>query len=362
MSENVQFWRHILGVHPRDVAAEAEQIEADGWYGGVMVDSHCFVPETWSTLTLCAEKTKTLMLTTGATNPVTRHPSVTAANAATLQLISNGRAALGIARGDSALATVGAAPVKIGKFEHYLTIIQSYLRGESIPLATVAALIPDAAHDFDKVAIGTGPTGSQLRWLQNFDLPKVPLEVIATGPKAIEAAARTAEWVILAVGADPGRLKWGMEIANAAAKAAGREIKIGAFLAVVPHPEPEVAHRIARPLAGTTGRFSVMNKKVVGPATPRQREMLEKLAETYDMNAHGKIGTHTSVVTDEFIEQFAIAGAPAYCIDRIQEIMSLGLSRFNILNGSNGSFMPNDDDTLLSKKLLSSTVLPALQG
>ena len=362
MANNVEFWRHILGKHPRDVAAEAEEIEAEGWHGGILVDSHCLVPEVWSTLTLCATKTKTLMLTTGATNPITRHPSVTAANAATLQLISNGRAALGIARGDSALANLGAAPVKIGKFEHYLTIIQSYLRGESIPLATVAELIVDAAHDFDKVAIGTGPVGSQLGWLKQFDLPKVPLEVIATGPKAIEAGARTAEWVILAVGADPSRLKWGMEIANAAAKAAGREIKIGAFLAVVPHPEPAAARRLAVPLAATAGRFSVMNKKVVGPATPRQREMLEKLAASYDMNSHGKIGAHSSVVDEEFIDQFAVVGPPSHCIDRMQELMSLGLSRFNILNGSNGSFMPNDEDTLLSKKLLSSTVLPALQG
>jgi len=359
MSNNVQFWRHVLGTHPRDIAAEAERIEGEGWHGGVMVDSHCLVPEVWTTLTLCAERTKTLMLTTGATNPITRHPSVTAASVASLQLISNGRAALGIGRGDSALAMLGAAPVKIGKFEQYLTVIQSYLRGETIPLAAAAELVVDAPRDFEKLAVGTSPAGSQLGWLKQSSLPKVPLEVVATGPKAIEAGARTAECVILAVGADPNRLKWGIEVANAAAKAAGREINIGAFLPVVPHPDIAVARRLASPLAGTTGRFSVMNKKVVGPATPRQREMLEKLAETYDVNAHGKVGAHSGVMDDEFIDQFAVAGPPSYCVDRMQEIMSLGLSRFNILNGS---LMPGDEDSALSKKLLSDTVLPALLG
>ena len=356
MSNSLQFWRHLLGADPRDIAAEAERIEADGWYGGIMVDSPCLAPEVWSTLTLCAARTKTLRLTTGATNPITRHPSVTAASAACLQAASNGRAALGIARGDSALATIGASPAKIGKFEHYLTLIQSYLRGESVPLAAAAELVVDAPRDFDKLAVATGPVGSQLGWLQHTNQPKVPLEVMATGPKAIEAGARTAEVVILAVGADVNRLKWGMDIAKAAAKAAGREIEIGAFLPVVPHPDVAVARRLATPLAGTTGRFSVINKKVVGPATPRQREMLEKLAESYDFNAHGKVGSHSSGLEDDFIDQFTVVGPPSHCIERIQEIIGLGLTRFNVLNGS---FMPGDEDAALSKKLLSSDVLRA---
>ncbi len=359
MSGKVEFWRHIMGSNPHIVAAEAERIEADGWHGGVMVDSHCLFPEVWSTLALCAAKTKTLRLSTGATNPVTRHPSVTAASAATLQLISNGRAALGVARGDSALATLGAAPVQIGKFEHYLTMIQRYLRGETIPLAEVSEAVVDAPHDFDKLSVGTAPVGSQLGWLKQSDLPKVPLEAFATGPKAIEAAARTGDWVMLAVGADVNRLKWGMEIAQAAAKAAGREIKIGAFLPVVPHPDMAVARRLATPLVGTTGRFSVMNKKVVGPTTERQKETLEKLGAKYDVNAHGKIGVHSEGLDEEFIDQFGVVGSPSYCIDRMQELMSLGLSRFNVLNGS---LMPDDADDVASRKLLSDTVLPALQG
>ena len=358
MSNTIQFWRHILGTNPLDIAGQAERIEAEGWHGGVMVDSHCLVPEAWTTLTLCATRTKTLMLSTGTTNPVTRHPSVTAACAINLQLLSNGRAAVGVARGDSALATLGAAPVQIGKFERYLEMIQRYLRGESIPLADVVDSVNDAPHDFDKLSVGTAPVGSQIGWLKHSNLPKVPLEAFATGPKAIEAAARTGDWVMLAVGADVTRLKWGVEIAQGAAKAAGRQIKIGAFLPIVPHPDIDVARRLATPLVGTTGRFSVMNKKVVGPTTAHQKEVLEKIGEKYDVNAHGKVGEHSTVLDEEFIDQFGVVGSPAYCIDRMQELMSLGLSRFNVLNGS---LMPGDEDAALSQKLLSDTVLPALQ-
>lgn len=62
---------------------------------------------------------------------------------------------------------------------------------------------------------------------------------------------------------------------------------------------------------------------------------------------------------DEFIDDFAVVGPPSLCIERMQEIMSLGLARFNLLNGS---LLPDDGDAILSKKLLSSKVLPALQG
>jgi 5,10-methylenetetrahydromethanopterin reductase len=358
MSEKVEFWRHILGADPHHIAAEAERYEAEGWHGAVMVDSQCLLPEVWSTLALCAARTKTLMLTTGATNPVTRHPAVTAASVVTLQMISNGRAALGIARGDSALATIGVAPLKISRFEGYLEMLQTYLRGESVPLASAGELVGDAPHDFDKVAIGTAPKGSRLTWLQP-GVPKVPLEVLVTGPKAIEMAARTAEVVILAVGADLDRLRWAIDIAKTAAKAAKREIKIGLYLPVVPHPDIEVARRLASPLAATTGRFSVMNKQVVGPATAHQREILQKLAASYDVNAHGRIGAHSSVLDNEFIDMFAVVGEPSRCVDRVREIMSLGLQRFNVLNGS---LLPDDEDALLSKTLLSSDVLPGLRN
>ena len=68
MANIVEFWRHLLGPDPREIAAEAQRIEADGWHGGVMVDSHCLNPEAWTTLALCAARTKTLMLATGATH------------------------------------------------------------------------------------------------------------------------------------------------------------------------------------------------------------------------------------------------------------------------------------------------------
>ena len=45
---------------------------------------------------------------------------------------------------------------------------------------------------------------------------KVPVEVAATGPKVIGIAVVHADRVMFAIGADPERIAWGMEVAIAA--------------------------------------------------------------------------------------------------------------------------------------------------
>lgn len=50
-------------------------------------------------MTACALNTSTIGLGTNVTNPVTRHPSVTACAIATVDEIANGRVVLGIGAG-----------------------------------------------------------------------------------------------------------------------------------------------------------------------------------------------------------------------------------------------------------------------
>src|SRR5207248_3157439 len=123
----------------------------------------------FASLALAAHATSRLKLATGATNPATRHPAVVASAIATIQDLSHGRAVLGIARGDSALAYLGRPPMPVPAFEQALVRIQSYLRGDPV--------------DCDGFP-------SRLEWLARRDLPKVPMAVAATGPKVIALAAR----------------------------------------------------------------------------------------------------------------------------------------------------------------------------
>jgi len=61
--------------------------------------SNIYVYELWSILTACALNTRRIKLGLGATNPISRHPAITALAVSTLNEISNGRAVLGFAKG-----------------------------------------------------------------------------------------------------------------------------------------------------------------------------------------------------------------------------------------------------------------------
>jgi len=360
MSAAAQFWSHAWISDPLAAGAVAARLEQEGWDGAVVVDSQCLRPDVWCLLTLCAQATRHLQLSPGITNPITRHPSVTASAAATVQAISGGRVHLGIGRGDSALAHIGAAPMAIGLFEPYLALLQSYLRGELVELSAAAALLSGATANFDKLALATPPPGSRIHWLANSGQKKVPLEPFVTGPKAIAAAAKSADTLILGVGADFERLQWAAQTARQAIERAGRGaqgVGLGAYVCVVPHHDIATARQLGTPLIASISRFSVINKNVVGPASAHQRQTLEHIARVYDMNAHGQGGAQAAVIDARFIDEFAVVGPVARCLEQLRRIVSLGFQRLVFSTPPRSA----DPASQVSWDLLTQELLPALR-
>src|SRR5579885_2204226 len=73
-------------------------------------DSHVLWQDSVPTLALAADRTSTIKLGHMVTNPGTRDATVLASSYATLHDISNGRMAMGIGRGDSAVRYLGRQP------------------------------------------------------------------------------------------------------------------------------------------------------------------------------------------------------------------------------------------------------------
>jgi len=362
MTKQLEFWTNFTETDLRQAAVQAKKFEADGWDGAVMVDSQCMFAEIWVYLALCAQATDRINLGTGVTNLVTRHPSVTAAAAASIQLISDGRASLGVGRGDSALAYVGASPQKIAEFEHYLSVLQTYLRGEEVDMADASAMLVGAAKGFDNLAIGSAPPGSRLKWMDAFEIPKVPVEAYATGPRAIASAGHVADRVMLMVTAEVQRVAWGIDLVRRAAADVGRDdVGIGCALMVVPHEDPQTARDIARPQVASQARFSVMNHKVIGPATDAQAATLLAIAKAYDMNKHGSVegatSAHAAAADDDFVDQFGVVGTVETCVERLVELKALGLDRMSL-------WLPyaRTDVTRHSYDLLMNEVLPRVRA
>ena len=307
-----------------DMAVRAEEL---GYDGIVWVDSQNLAADCYISMALAAHATSEIKLGTGVTNSYTRHAAITASAIATVQAESNGRAYMGIGRGDSALSHLGLAPHSVGAFEDYLSVLQTYLRGEDVPFF----------EDDDVGALGLAETPeiSRIAYIAAIQ-PKVPVDVAATGPRVIAAAARHADRISLNVGGDPDRIKWGIEVACEARNEAGLsgDLPFAAYLPLVIHDDPEEAMRIGAGQVSLFARFSNMYGTVVGPTSQSQHDTLEAIHDSYDMHAHGRPGSpQDQAANAEFSREFGVFGSPDHAVQRLGALIEVGIDRF-ILRGS----------------------------
>ncbi len=327
---------------PAIAEAFAQRAEAAGWDGVVVVDSQNLTGDPYVGLAMMGKATERIGLATGVTNPVTRHPAATASAIASVQEYSGGRAVLGIGRGDSALFQIGQEPASVAVFDRYLEQLAGYLRGEEI--------------DIDGKP-------SRLHWLGRAAQPKVPLDVAATGPKVIASAARHADRITFAVGADAERIGWGIGIARDARAEAGLDpdgIAFGAFVNVVPHPDAATAVELSRGTVATVAHFSGMAGSTGEGQRPEDREVFERLHAEYD-RPHHTMGRarHAAVIDGDFARRFAILGEPAHCLERLGELREAGVERFVIIGPSIDA---DPEERRRSGRLMVEDVLPELQS
>ena len=357
----MEFWTWVLS-EPTGIADFARRAEAQGWDGIGVGDSQSLTGDPYVCLALAATVTDTLGLATSVTNPITRHASVTATSAFAIQIISRGRMVVGIGRGDSAIAHLGRAPTHLKWFEAYLEQLQTYLSGGDVSFEE--SNIPnEAAPPVSRLSLAKAPKTSSIRWVG--DAPggqKVPVEVAATGPRVIGIAARQADRVMLAVGADPKRVAWGIQTAREAARRAGRDsdsLRFGAYVNVICNDDPVVGCELGRPSTGLFARFSAMYGKVAGPVDDSQAEVFRRLHDCYDMNEHGRQdGQQVTAITDDFMDGYAIVGSPEHCADKLTELRELGVTKFAII-GPN--FVTSTPEAEAAAARFTDDVLPLLR-
>ncbi len=345
----MQLWQ-LTYSDPDHARKTAVRAETAGWHGMVVVDSQNLAPDSYVALTCAALETSRLGLGTGVTNSVTRHPAVSASAAATVQRVSGGRMVLGIGRGDSALAHLGRSPARLAGFESHLSALRRFLAGEPVPFDDLPlddAIAPPVA-DLD---LADRPSESRMAWVGG--AARVPIEVAATGPRVIALAARYGDRVMLTLGAHEERLRWG--IAKARQEKPG--IPVGAYVNLVCHEDVPTAHALVRGSLTTFARFSVMHGKAHGPLSTDEQATLERLHDGYDMKAHTRTDSNqAALLSPEFIDRFAIAGPPAYCIERLRALEALGIDKV-IISGATGGADPSE--ARRAAALLDAEVVPA---
>jgi 5,10-methylenetetrahydromethanopterin reductase len=336
--------------------------DAEGYDGLTIGDSQNRYEDPFVTLTLAARSSERIGLGTGVTNPVTRHPAVTACVIASIQEISNGRAVLGIGRGDSALASLGLAPAPFGTLDRFVTHVQSYLSGAEAPVG-----LPEGGRAFDGSALpgvatlahGEAPS-NRIEWLPSH-LPKVPVDVYVTGPRAIGLAARIGDRVTFAVGAETERIRQAIKTARDAREAAGLDpdgLSCGATMAIGIDEDLRAGRRRIAGIVASFARFAAMHAAPNGASSDQHAGVFEQLLGSYNMTNQAVVSSsQTEVLPDEFIDRYAVTGSPSTCRDRLLEMYELGLDRVKLIFHARGV---DRGEIERSYQLFASDVLPAI--
>lgn len=302
---------------PDGSAGMAQMAEGLGFDSLVFADTQCLTPEVWGQLMLAAGVTERIEIGTGVTNPVSRDPAVTASAALGLQIASQGRAVVGIGRGDSSMAKIGQRPAPPADFDLYLARLRAYMNGEEIEREGQP---------------------SRIEWLDGYEVPHVPIEVAATGPKVTAIAARRADRICFAVGADTERLGESIERARAAAVAADRDpdsLRFGAYVNCVIHEDPAVAREAIRGGLSVFAHFSGFKGMDIETLPEGVREAAQHLRTDYDMKNHAVgAGDHAQGLESDFIHRFGIAGPLDEAINRFTAIRETGIDFVRVVPGS----------------------------
>jgi 5,10-methylenetetrahydromethanopterin reductase len=299
----------------------AAEIEAMGFDYLLCPDTQNLAPDPYGQLSLASATTNTLKLGTGVTNPITRDVAVTATALMSLQQESAGRAVCVLGRGDSSAEHIGKRNATTKQLRTYAERLQTYMRGETIVRGE-----------------GELQKDSALRWLKGLDIPPVPIDIAATGPKTIQMAVETGDRISFAVGSAPERVEWAINTATEHLQKIGRDrdsISMGAFVNLVCDEDEQRAINIGRMIAGMVAHFAGMKNAPLDHLPPQLKDLAAHMQKQYDMDHHAQEeAQHAAEVNDEFVEWFSICGPADKCRDRLQQIVGLGLDHVYLLSGS----------------------------
>ena len=214
----------------------------------------------------------------------------------------------------------------------------------------------------ETLGLADAPKNSNIRFFKPTD-KKVPVEVTATGPRAISLAARHVDRIMFALGADPERVKWGIEEARRARREAGlnpNDVKFGIHLNVVCHPDLDIARQLVNSWAlNVFARFSMTDSKLAG-STANREEVLSGLHRSSSLLGNDSGGR----LPVGFIDQCAIVGPPETCIDRIRELAKLGIEKVVVVGPGDNLITVEEGSTDGSRasQLITKEVLPAFTG
>jgi 5,10-methylenetetrahydromethanopterin reductase len=289
-------------------------------------------PDGWDALAVLgalAMVTERVRLGTGVVNPYYRHPALMAASFATLDLLSGGRAFLGLGRGQTewygtALGMEVGNPVH--KLEETIQLLRQWWRP---PYRATAA---------------RGATEFPVREWKRVIGPeqkRVPIYLAAVGPRALGVAARQADGVIFNDLASLTFMQHAIDRVRKEAKAAGRDpaaIDFFARAAVTVTDDPEEIYEGRKGTVAMIHALPGMERLLETPGydiariiadvrqAMRTNEVLAVGGNFPDRRAAGDLDPAKRAIPDELMHELVVAGPAERVRSRLAEYAAIGVT------------------------------------
>lgn len=274
-----------------------------------MTDSSLHARYVYSYLTLAAEWAPNLRLGTAVTNPLTRHPAVSAIAASTLDVVSKGRFTFGIGAGDRPLLSLGLNPAPLGVLERAISDIRALWRGDTVTDEGPGFQLDEAHLRFPSEA-------------------RIPIFVSASGPATLRMAGRIADGVILLCGLHPDVVTWALDRIDEGVEQSGRHerphIAVFAYGAVL--DDTEESMRAARTIAAWFPQTVPKLCEVAGLPP----ELVEQVRATYQGGEFQEAEAAAALLPDEFVQRMALYGGIPEAREHIRTLTKLGVDSVNL--------------------------------
>lgn len=261
----------------------------------------------WVAMTLAAAHTTRARVAMCVTNVVTREPAVTAAAAASVDLVSGGRAVLGVGAGHSGVLNVGSPVAETAALGEALPFVRALLRGEA--------------------ATRRGKT-VRLPWVRR----PVPVYLAASGPRALALAGRAADGAFVNYGLQAELVARAEALIRAGAAEAERradEVEVWQIACLDCDARRETALDKLGSILAFVAAYVVgpdpAGRGVPADLVPAVRELRATYSRergSMDPGLVKRLG-----LFDYLRGRLAVAGTPDDCVEQVREAGKAGVTR-----------------------------------
>lgn len=301
------------GVTLQGVVEASEWIELTRWVEDLgyddlwITDSSLHAGDCYVCATLALLSTTRLRIGTAVTNPLTRHPGITANAFRSLAHLAPARVVCGLGVGDRPLVALGLPMAKLETLRQTVDALRALWRGDTV----------------DGTIGRWQLVGAHLR----SPAPELPIYISASGPRALELTGEIADGLILLAGLFPEGLAFAREqLALGRARSERANFSEVLFLYGAIDDDEEAALDAARSIAAWFPKTAPDYARLAG----MDESLIDAVTAVYSGGEFQHAKRAAALIPDDLVRKIAFCGTPQQAQEKLDWLREQGVTELSV--------------------------------